>query len=122
MSYEAIKDEIVYTAYVNLYTLSKNNKAIYLNEFDPTNPSHRALYAIATMVSSNQNFKLYVGCGIFTYMQYKHEYGKLAYARRKTLKLGLTCDEMIKHIENAYERPGVFVEIYNEYYKFERKK
>ena len=112
------KDLAVEVTFINLYTLSKKNKTIYLNSFDPMNPAHRALHTIASMVSSTQNFRLCIGCSIFKYWKYKKVYGANAFARRKALKDGLTCDDMITHIENAQKHPGIFKEIYEAYYKF----
>lgn len=114
---EKLYDEMVMVAYTNLYTLSKKNREIYLNGFDPHNESHRALYSIASMLSSNYQFPMHVGCKLLTYWRYKKIFKPYAFATRKTLKDGLTCDEMIAHIEKAFEKPGVFKDIYTAYYK-----
>ena len=114
---EKLYDEMVTVAYVNLYTLSKNKHEIYLNGFDPLNDGHRALYAIASMVSSNYQFPINIGCKLFTYLKYRKLYKPYAFAKRKTFKDGLTCDEIINHIETAFVQPGVFKDIYAAYYK-----
>ena len=119
-SLEKLYDEVVMVAYTNLYTLSKNRSEVYLNDFNPMNDSHRALYSIASMLSSNQRFPIYVGCGLFTFWKYKKVYKPYAFAKRKSLKNALNCDEIITHIETAFEKPGIFSEIYNEYYRMEK--
>lgn len=120
MSKEKLYDEVVTVAYTNLYTLSKRSHEIYLNEFDPLNESHRALYSIASMLSSNYQFPMYIGCKLLTYWKYKRIFKPYAFAKRKTLHKGLTCNEMIHHIEKAFEKPNIFNEIYNAYYKMEK--
>ena len=117
---EKLYDEVVMVAYTNLYTLSKRNKEIYLNEFDPLDEGHRALYSIASMLSSNYRFPMHVGCKLRTFWKYKKIYKPYAFATRKTLEGGLSCDEMISHIEKAFDKPEIFNEIYNAYYKMEK--
>lgn len=117
---EKLYDEIVMVAYTNLYTLSKKNREIYLNDFNPIDEGHRALYSIASMLSSNCRFPINIGCKLFTYWKYKKIYKPYAFAKRKTLKDGLNCNEIISHIEKAFEKPGVFNDIYRAYYKMEK--
>ena len=68
------KDVAVSTAYTNLYILGRKNKTIYLRDFDIMNLSHRALYSIAEMVASTQNFRVIIECSLIKYWKYKKIY------------------------------------------------
>ena len=108
-------DLILETALVNIFTVSKRLKIIRLKEFDRKNKAHLCLFNIAKICSSLHNFPIEVDCSWFQFLFLK---GKTSSVRRAKLVhfLDKSCDNLIKDIEDAYDAPGVFEKIYDEYY------
>ena len=97
-----ILDKIVNVAFVNLFTISKNDNTIYFSEFDLNNDKHWALLNIARTYSD-----IILPCIIclemplipFLKLRFKLKFKKI----RRSLQREpiMSCDHFIENIEKA---------------------
>ena len=110
---ELLYDEIIKVSITNLYTLSKENKKVNLTNFNKKDKSHLCLLVIS-------GYMKMFGCTLSVRTNFLNKF----FIKRKTGiefnitkdKEGIFCDEFIYHIEKAYDRPGIFEEIYDNYF------
>lgn len=114
-------DAIINISVVNLYTLSKEkNNTIILENYDRNNISHNCLLRIA-YVMSTIGYKTEIIMPPFKYWIYKNllcrRKFKGDWLTRSTEERGIDMDNFIKHIEEANEDPGVFIRVYDAFFK-----
>lgn len=106
-------DELLYITTVNLFTLSKDKSKIYLNHFNPLDPSHLTLFQIAHTLHIMYNWPLYIDMPLFKFFKFKTTHKDIKRGHYE----GKSCNELINDIEHPNNAEGKFVEIYDAYYK-----
>lgn len=110
-----IKDQMINTAVVNLFTLSKkDNNELNLYNFDRTQKRHLAMLRIASIVRDLTGCDVKINTSLFNYFLIKRKL-KMKWLKR-TKKKSIDIEKEAKHIEEAYKFESDFVEIYQEYY------
>lgn len=114
-------DKAATCATINFYTISKEKKRIELKDFNRRNKEHMALLHISQSARVLHGSDVFIDTSFWDYLYLKIKYLRRFKIKRlkscENIKFNPTCDEFISFIENQLHTPGVFIQIYEEYYK-----
>lgn len=110
-------DDLVNTAVINLFTLGKETNELNIFNFNRKDPRHLALVHIATLVRDIAGYSVGIHGSFIDLIWVKWKFKKLK-GIKKTRKATVNAEEVVKHIEDAYDAPNAFSRIYRDYYSF----
>lgn len=110
-------DAILNVALINLFTLSKEKQVIELNNFDINNRSHLCLLNVAKIAQDTFNFQVTIHCSVLNYWKLKRKMKFHKWFKFNFKSNGINCDKFIEDIENANDAAGIFIDIFEQYYK-----
>ena len=117
-------DNLMNVAFINAYTLGKDNKRLLLYNIDVKDERHLAFIHIVSLVKDIFGIEVFVskGVNLFDYWRISRKCKTKKWLKRikvdpQTSYTLLDVEDFISHIENANDRPGAFAEIYKEYFK-----
>ena len=117
-------DALVNVAIINSYSLGKDNNCLLLYNINVKDKRHLAYIHIAGSVKDVFGIDVFVskGVSIFDYWKICWKCKAKKWLKRikvnpKTSYTLLDVEDFVSHIEKANNKPGVFAEIYREYYE-----
>jgi len=111
--YEILDNAVNYT--ILYFQSTYHGVGVWLNNFDIKNEEHLCLLRIAGIYQQFMKGNIYVRCGLFNFLKLKKRYKSkmnIVWHRKNS---GDTCDNIISIIEDV-TRPGIFKEVFHEYY------
>lgn len=109
-------ESAVYTATINLFTLGKQEKELNIYAFNRRDPGCAALLHIASIVRDLVGYKIRVNCSLIDFLWIKWKF-KTIKGLKLTKEQNVNAKVFIDDIEQAYKQPGIFKEIYKEFYQ-----
>lgn len=113
-------DNLMNVAFINFYTLGKDNIPICLYNVNVKDSRHLACIHIAKIIKDMYGFEFYLSNNIFNYwyLKWKCKIKKwLGYAKRKNNYKMVDMEDFVSHIEKANNQYGGFAKLYLEYFK-----
>ena len=113
-------DQIVNTTLINIYSLSKQNKTIILENFNPKDKNH--LYFLHVAITARDlfgfNIKVKLGWWKLFKLNFKLRKHYLRLQRAKSWESGINVPEVLNYMSPLFKDGDVsYAEIYEEYYK-----
>ena len=93
----------------------KNILILGRNNFDIKNEEHLCLLRIASIYQQFMKGNIYIRCGLFNFLKLKKRYKSKINIVWHRKSFGDSCDNIISIIEDV-TRPGIFKEVFHEYY------
>lgn len=118
-------DVLVNVAFINFFTLGKDEPHILLNGIDINDKRHLACIHIAKLVSDMYGFNFYTDKNIIDHWKLSRKCKSKKWLKRinrKNMKsinklIPVDIEDFVSHIENANDIMDGFAEVYDEYYK-----
>lgn len=113
-----IYNELCNIAFVNIFSLGKENNIIYFKDFNSSNKSHLCLYEMSKAAAAIWEYNIYFENKLFITLKNKLKLkAKKKFIISNDKNEGITCDDFIDNIEIKNNKIGYFSEIYEEFYK-----
>lgn len=96
-----------------------NNDTVIFENFDENNKAHLCLFTIAKMAYNVFTIKPKIRMGIFSFQKFRKNLDKARYFER-TSERGLDFSKVIEMIEKETDCPGIFKDIYEDYYEVKK--
>lgn len=113
-------DAILNVTLTNLFTLSKQTKKLVLKNYKEKNPSHRCVLEVASLLSLMGMAQIEIITSPLNFLFLKifghNKFFRGKWIKRSKSKEGVDINEIISHIEEANNDPGVFSRIYSCYF------
>jgi len=78
MEERELLDKLIETVFVNMYgEAARNDNIIDIGYFKPNLTTHKTCLRIAKSVAGLYGYKIRLGCGLFTYLKFLYNEGKL---------------------------------------------
>lgn len=113
---ENTNDKMLYTLAINLFTLGKDEKELNIFNFNKKDSRHWALIHAASSVRDITGFSVKLNVSFFTYLWAKWKFKNIKGIKR-TKKANVDAEDVVAHVEKAYEVDRGFSKIYKEYYR-----
>lgn len=115
-------DNILGSTVVNLFSLSKGETGIFLNNFNYRSKMHRVFLETAFLLNVMHNKKIYLNMPLIHFLYFKYILSrkrKENLFRLKDPKVdGINIEEVARYEATSYNEPlSIFDDIYDEYYK-----
>lgn len=118
MNEEKIYNHLLNIAFINLYTLSKDNKKVILTNFSFNNKQHLLLLNIAKNLHNIYGYEIFVDDNFYNFIKYKIKHRKDTFIHRnKKLISCINVDEFLNHITTAQNiDKNIWIKIYNDFF------
>ena len=115
-------DNILGSTVVNLFSLSKGETGIFLNNFNYRSKIHRVFLETAFLLNVMHNKKIYLNMPLIPFLYFKHILSRKRKENLFRLKdpkaNGINIEEIARYEATSYnESLSIFDDIYDEYYK-----
>jgi len=114
-------DGLAFALSSNFYTLAKEDKEMYLFNFNRKDSRHWAAIHIASIIRDTIGLKLYVNCSLIDYLWIKWKFKAIKKVKR-TKKANIDIEQELSNLENANNVKGIFSDIYRYYYSYADRK
>ena len=118
---EKVMDGLVNALLTNLITLTKEDREIYLFNYNRKDSRHWAAIHISSLLREISGTKVYLNCSLVDYLWMKWKFKKIKGIKR-TKKANVDIENELSHIENANNMKGIYSDIYRAYYHFTDRK
>ena len=114
-------DGLVYALTSNFYTLAKEDKEMYLFNFNRKDSRHWSAIHVASIVRDVLGLRLYVNCSLIDYLWIKWKFKGIKKIKR-TKKANIDIEQELSNLEKANEAKGIFSDIYRYNYHYTDRK
>lgn len=109
-------DQIISATLTNIYTLSKEQKEIVLNNFNPKDKNHLYFLEVAKVASQMFKMPLSLNLSYFNFLKIRFKKKYKGITRKNCFGIDIT--EVLSFMTKAIKiDPNIYTEIHKEYYE-----